>query len=150
MTTFRAAALLVLLALVAAGCSSGAASGAPASPTLAPRPSVPPSITGTPPVTSQTDTDWGRIWDTLPSTFPTVSGASPGEETATGPASADLVVDGLDAKAVVTALETQLEGRRLHDRRSVGTARERRLQPGHDRSGDRLQGPGSARRRPAA
>ena len=109
MTTFRASAVLVLLVLVAAACTSGAASGAPASPTLAPRPSVPPSITGTPPVTSQTDTDWGRIWDTLPGTFPTVAGSSPGEETATGPASADLVVDGLDAKAVVTVLETQLK-----------------------------------------
>ena len=110
MTTFRAAALLVLFGLVAAGCTSGAASSsAPASPTLAPRPSVPASITGTPLVTSQTDTDWGRIWDTLPSTFPTVAGSSPGDETATGPASADLVVDGLDAKAVVTSLETQLK-----------------------------------------
>jgi hypothetical protein len=62
------------------------------------------------PVAGQTDTDWGRIWDTLPGGFPMVGGATPGEETATGPATADLVVDGVDAKGITTRFETLLEG----------------------------------------
>jgi hypothetical protein len=56
----------------------------------------------------QTDTEWGRIWDTLPSGFPTYPGSTPGEETATGPASANLVVDGIDSKGIATLLQTLL------------------------------------------
>ena len=112
MTTIHAAAVLVLVGLVAAGCGSGAASVAPESPTLAPRPSVPPSVTGSiPPSTpaGQTDTDWGRIWDTLPSDFPTFPGSTPAEETATGPASANLVVNGGKANEIATFFQTRLE-----------------------------------------
>jgi hypothetical protein len=76
---------------------------------------APPSTGAPPPAGSggpaagQTDTEWGRIWDTLPSGFPTYPGSTPGEETATGPASADLVVDGIDAKGIVTLLQTLLQ-----------------------------------------
>ena len=41
-------------------------------------------------VAGQTDTDWGRIWDTLPPSFPRYPGARPSEPT--GPASASLVI----------------------------------------------------------
>ena len=43
------------------------------------------------PQAGQTDTEWGRIWDTLPASFPQIPGASPAEEAATGPASAIFV-----------------------------------------------------------
>jgi hypothetical protein len=109
----------IAIAFVVAACGSGTASTAPtgsggassatsgppvASPDQTPSGASPASQAG------QTDTDWGRIWDTLPSGFPTVSGATPGDETATGPATADLVVDGVDAKGIATQLETLLKG----------------------------------------
>ena len=50
-----------------------------------------------------------RIWDSLPSDFPSYPGAEPGEEAATGPASADLVVSGADAKGIATTLQTKLQ-----------------------------------------
>jgi hypothetical protein len=80
--------------------------------TAGPAPSV--ATTAAPPGTSstaasgQTDTEWGRIWDTLPSGFPAYPGSTPGEETATGPASANLVVDGIDAKGIATMLQPLL------------------------------------------
>ena len=52
----------------------------------------------------QTDTEWGRIWDTLPSTFPQIPGAHPAEEAATGPASATLAIEGNVSRLVATAL----------------------------------------------
>ena len=59
--------------------------------------------------TSQTDTDWGRIWDTLPATFPTITGSTPSEEASAGPASAIFTVDGDAAKTVTTMLQARLE-----------------------------------------
>ena len=61
------------------------------------------------PVVGQTDTEWGRIWDTLPAGFPTIQGATLAEEGATGPASATLAVNGDVAKTVITSLRTSLE-----------------------------------------
>jgi hypothetical protein len=58
--------------------------------------------------TSQTDTDWGRIWDSLPKDFPPIAGSTP-DDAAAGPASAVLVVQGDVAKTVATSLQTQLE-----------------------------------------
>jgi hypothetical protein len=58
----------------------------------------------------QTDTEWGRIWDTLPSSFPPIPGARPSEEAATGPASATFVIAGDVARLVAAALVTQLAG----------------------------------------
>jgi hypothetical protein len=112
MTSNRIAFALSLVAVfVLAACGSSASSAAP-SPTAAS--SALPSSTGTPPPASsgpaagQTDTGWGRIWDTLPSGFPTYPGSTPAEETASGPASGNLVVDGTDAKGIATVLQTLL------------------------------------------
>ena len=102
MTSLRSAFSLSLAVMfVLAACGSGTSSPVP-------RPTTAASLTGaTPP--SQTDTEWGRIWDTLPSGFPTYPGSTPGEETSTGPASANLVVQGLDAKGITTLLQTLLQ-----------------------------------------
>ena len=113
MTSNRLALALSLVTLLTlAACTSSAssaASSAAPSPTAAP--SVLPSVTGSAPAPAdgQSDTEWGRIWDTLPSGFPVYPGSTPGEETATGPASANLVVDGLDAKGIVTLFQTLLK-----------------------------------------
>jgi len=114
MTSIRAALAYTLFAVVAlAACGTNTSSAAP-TPTAA-RSAVPSSaatsLTGTvPPAGGQTDTEWGPIWDTLPAGFPSYPGSTPGEETATGPASANLVVDGVDAKGIATRLEGLLQG----------------------------------------
>jgi hypothetical protein len=75
-----------------------------------PAPSVAPTVqASTAPAAGQTDTAWGRIWDSLPAGFPSVPGSTPAEEAATGPASATLAVDGTDASAIAAALKAQLE-----------------------------------------
>ncbi len=57
----------------------------------------------------QTDTDWGRIWDTLPSGFPMYPGAVPSEETSSDPASAVYVVDAAEPKAIATWFQDAFE-----------------------------------------
>jgi hypothetical protein len=105
-------ALLAVLALAACSSSSPSSAGASADSgaSSATGPSTPasalPSASGT--SSAQTDTEWGRIWDSLPADFPTYPGATPAEETATGPASADLVVTGGDAKTIATTMQSAL------------------------------------------
>jgi hypothetical protein len=104
--------LVAALAIALAACSSA---GSPALPS----PSSPPAIAATPTTsaaaasnagsaTSQSDTDWGRIWDSLPPGFPSIPGSTPSDEAASGPASAIFTVNGDSAKAIATALQTQL------------------------------------------
>jgi hypothetical protein len=61
------------------------------------------------PQVGQTDTDWGRIWDTLPATFPVYPGATPAQEAETGPVSATFALTGQDAKTVATWMQAELE-----------------------------------------
>jgi hypothetical protein len=91
-----------------APAGSGGASSATSGPPVA-SPGAPSAATSIAAGAGQTDTGWGPIWDTLPSGFPTVNGATPGDETATGPATANLVVDGVDAKGITTRLESLLK-----------------------------------------
>jgi hypothetical protein len=58
---------------------------------------------------SQTDTDWGRIWDDLPAGFPTIPGATMSGEAASAPATATFVVNGDAAKAIATTLQARLQ-----------------------------------------
>jgi hypothetical protein len=105
--------LSLIAAVLLVGCGS---SGPSAAATGSARPVGSTSVSTTTPAASsaaaaigQTDTPWGRIWDTLPSGFPAVAGSTPSEEAATGPASATLVVQGDAAKSIVTAMQTALE-----------------------------------------
>jgi hypothetical protein len=102
-------AIFVLAACGSAAPSSSPSSASPSAPSTAgsAAPSTAPSGAAT---AGQTDTEWGRIWDTLPSSFPAIPGARPTEEAATGPASATLVIDGPFARLVAAALVTQLAG----------------------------------------
>jgi hypothetical protein len=99
---------LAAVALIITACGSTASSD-PASSVVQPAASTAGS-SAAPPAQSdaaaagQTDTEWGRIWDTLPSDFPEIPGARPSEEAATGPASATLVVDGNVARLVASTL----------------------------------------------
>jgi hypothetical protein len=104
----RCVLALVAVALVIAACGSTASSD-PSRSVAQPAPSTA-GVSAASPARSgaaaagQTDTEWGRIWDTLPSKFPTIPGARPSEEAATGPASATLVIEGNVARLVATAL----------------------------------------------
>ena len=103
---------LVVATLVIAACGSTATSS-PSGATQQPVPSAgrasadPPAQSGGA-AAGQTDAEWGRIWDTLPGNFPSIPGARPSEEAATGPASATLVIEGNVARLVGTALVGQL------------------------------------------
>jgi len=100
--------VLVAVALAIAACGSTASSDPSSSAVSSGPPSTEASARS--PVQSgaatagQTDTEWGRIWDTLPSNFPEIPGAHPAEEAATGPASATLAIEGNVSRLVATAL----------------------------------------------
>jgi hypothetical protein len=102
---------LALAACGSTGPSGASGSATPAAPSTAASPAAstaaqPSTVAGG----GQTDTPWGRIWDTLPNSFPAIPGARPSDEAATGPASATLVIDGDVARLVAAALVTQLAG----------------------------------------
>ena len=50
----------------------------------------------------QTETEWGRIWDTPPAGFPVFPEATLSEEAATGPATAVYVAEGAKPAAIAT------------------------------------------------
>jgi hypothetical protein len=99
---------VLAVALVVSACGSTASSD-PANSAVQSAPSTPKASAGSPAQggaadAGQTDTEWGRIWDTLPGGFPEIPGARPSEEAAAGPASATLVLEGNVARPVATAL----------------------------------------------
>lgn len=113
-------ACALLIALAAAACSStspsppvspsavGTATPAPSAATSASAEPTPAGAT-VPPAAGQTDTEWGRIWDTLPSGFPKYPGATLSEEAATGPASAVYVVEGGEPSRIATWFQQAFE-----------------------------------------
>jgi hypothetical protein len=114
----RRAALAIVVAVTLGSCQATAvspvpAASSPASVVSSAAPSSGPSASveaSSPPVAGQTDTDWGRIWDSLPAGFPRYPGSAPGEEAATGPASAVLVVKAQgDAKTIADWIQSRLE-----------------------------------------
>jgi len=112
-TNCKSLALLLGLGAILAACgssgSAAASTNAPPVPSVAPRSSTPSTVPSNDATVSQTNTDWGRIWDTLPPGFPTIHGATPDEDAGGGAASGVLVVDGVDAKTVATSLQTSLQ-----------------------------------------
>lgn len=120
MTDLARPLAIILTALVLlAGCgSSGALEGtsprAVATPvgsastpgSTQPPSSVPTASTGA----TQSDTAWGRIWDSLPPSFPKIPGATVTEEAATGAASAILTVTGQSPKDVAALMQRLLSG----------------------------------------
>ena len=122
MTTPTRRVLLMTLSLVLAAtfaaCDGGAATPPPsAAPTAdasaAPTPvvSVSPMEPGTSsaPPASQTDTDWGRIWDAVPVGFPRYPGGTTADDATPGPVSAAYVIPSADAATIADWMQTTLE-----------------------------------------
>jgi len=111
---------LVFAAVIAlAGCgSSGALEGASfkASPTTElpvtapPATAIPSAAPSASTGSTQSDTAWGRIWDTLPKSFPAVPGGTASEEGATGASSAVYTFQGQSAKDVAALMQRLLSG----------------------------------------
>ncbi len=102
-------ALLVALA----ACSPTTPSPVSAEPSAAASPTPPAASSSgdasTAPPVAQTDTDWGRIWDAVPAGFPVYPGATPAEETETGPVSMTYALEGADPRVIATWMQTELE-----------------------------------------
>lgn len=114
-TRSRRSLHLVQLVLVVAACGP-AASSASSPATTAPSTADPSAETSPPsaaptsaPAAGQTDTEWGRIWDTVPADFPAFPGATPADDAGGEPASARFAVEGGDPLAIATWLQDALE-----------------------------------------
>jgi len=98
-----AAGAALLLGVTLSACTSDLNTASPSS-TVSPSGPTPiatdPDATPDGSTPSQTDTEWGRIWDALPEGFPEYPGADP-TETGEGPASAILDVGDVEPAAVV-------------------------------------------------
>jgi hypothetical protein len=108
------AAILVAATLAACGTAQPVATPspttAPPSPALTPVPggSNPASPVAGTSLPTQTDTEWGRIWDALPASFPLPPDATP-TETGEGPASAVLDVS-MPARQTAMTMQSALTG----------------------------------------
>ena len=90
----------------------GCGPATPASPSAGP--STPPTSeepsTAAPAANAgQTDTDWGRIWDALPETFPVYPGATPADDAAADVVTATFALEGADPGTVAGWMQTELE-----------------------------------------
>jgi ABC-type Fe3+-hydroxamate transport system substrate-binding protein len=102
--------LIVMAVLLAACGSNGSSAAATSSPRLASSasPSIAAPSASSASTASQTETAWGRIWDTLPTGFPAIAGATP-TEAADDPETATFVVQGDQAKSIATFMQSSLE-----------------------------------------
>jgi hypothetical protein len=109
--------LTLSIALVLAACGPAASTGtATTAGTATPEPSAPttgPTSAASPssaPAADQTDTGWGRIWDTIPAGFPVFPGATPADDATGEPTSARFAAEeGGDPLAIATWLQDALE-----------------------------------------
>lgn len=111
--SIAAVAVLVLAVACGSNQASSSPSAAPssspiASPDLTPVPGGSEGVPATPP--TQTDTEWGRIWDALPPSFPLPPDAVPAE-TGEGPVTAQFAV-GASVEDLATFMQAALEGAR--------------------------------------
>jgi hypothetical protein len=108
--------LLFAALLTAAACGGNSAATGTVDPVVSPSATIqpeqttttPPGATAVPPMT-QTDTDWGRIWDSVPPGFPVPPGAVASEEAAGGPASATWTIAGADVADLAEWMQSELE-----------------------------------------
>ncbi len=103
----------IALLVTACGTVTSSPSPAPADPSADPAPTdgaietVAPQTPG-PLLEGQTETAFGRIWDTLPGGFPLYPGATLSDEAQDGPSSGVYVVEG-DAETIATWFQDALE-----------------------------------------
>lgn len=100
-------ALILLVAACDAGAAPPSATRAISEPAASAEPSIQASTTNGD--ASQTDTDWGRIWDGLPEAFPVYPGATPADDATTDVVSATFALEGAEARAVVGWMQMELE-----------------------------------------
>lgn len=113
----RPIALAVLAVVLATGCGTPTDPSPPPGSPTASVPTASPGLTPVPGGTTaasptileagQADSDWGRIWDALPPSFPRYPGATP-TETGAGPASAELVLPA-DVPTATSYMQAALE-----------------------------------------
>ena len=113
--------LVVTIALLMTGCgttspwmkASSATSGqVPSAATASEAPigtGSPGASPGTSLAAGQTDTDWGRIWDSVPAGFPRFPGSTDADDASADPASARFSVAGGDPKAIATWMRGAFE-----------------------------------------
>ena len=99
----------VPLALALAACGPAV----PTSPAV-PAPSGSPDISGSggpsvAPGAGQTETEWGRIWDDVPTGFPRFPGSTVADDAAPQPASLRLAVPDGDPQAIAAWMQAALE-----------------------------------------
>lgn len=103
--------LALMAAMLVAACGSSDPSGVATSssrPAASASPSIAAPSASSASTAGQTDTPWGRIWDTLPAGFPVIAGSTP-TEAADDPETATFVVRGDQAKAIATFMQSALE-----------------------------------------
>lgn len=104
--------LLPALAVAALAVALAACGGAASSPTPAPtaEPTAAPTDGATDPAApSQTDTEWGRIWDALPEDFPRYPGGTPAEDVSPDPVSGAYALAEGDPAQIAEWMQTSLE-----------------------------------------
>lgn len=115
----RTIAAILSAGLIAAACGADTetASNAPTTvasvgPTAAPSdgPSAPPASAG---AGTQTDTEWGRIWDDVPPGFPTYPGSAVADDASPDPVSATYAVAGGDPTEIAAWMRSALETARF-------------------------------------
>jgi hypothetical protein len=106
-------AVLVLLGACSPSPSATSATTPSTEPTAAPTsaPTTAPASTspGASLAAGQTDTGWGRIWDSLPAGFPRFPGGTPVDDASPEPASGRFAVPGGDPGAIATWMQEALE-----------------------------------------
>jgi hypothetical protein len=102
--------VVLLVGLLAVACGPGTASSSPAGATPGPDVSAPaasePVASGT--AAGKSDTEWGPIWDTVPSGFPTYPGSTEAE-VGTEPASEVRVIEGAEPAAIASWMDQRLQ-----------------------------------------
>jgi hypothetical protein len=101
--------LIAAVVLMVTACGpDGSVSPPTSSPPVSTVPTDEPSST-TSAAAGQTDTEWGRIWDTVPAGFPRYPGAAPADDASAAPASLRYVVSGADPETIAAWLQAGLE-----------------------------------------
>ena len=108
----RRLAFTASVCLVLAACGAGPAPSrvSSSSPTAAPASTSPDaSASESAAAAGQTDSEWGRIWDTVPAGFPRFPGSAIADATGPEPVSARYTVPDGDAQAIATWMQDALE-----------------------------------------
>jgi hypothetical protein len=109
----RLLALISILTMSLAACGPAGGTGtAPPAATpaaTAPAATAPLSTAADGPAVSQTETDWGSVWDAVPNGFPRYPGSASADDAGAGPVSAAYAVRADDPAEVASWFQTHLE-----------------------------------------